>query len=46
MNKEKYLPSKSIGWAKHVRNNDVPKQKFSKLRRRSVKLMILKNKNE
>ena len=43
MNKEKYIPAKTIGWAKHIRNNDVPKQKFSKLRRRSFKLAIKKD---
>jgi hypothetical protein len=44
MNKEINIPAKNIDWAKHVRNCDIGKQKFSKLRRRCAKLMILKNK--
>jgi hypothetical protein len=44
MNKEKYVPGKTIEWAKHSRNSILGKQKFNKLRRRSVRKMILKNK--
>lgn len=46
MYKEKYIPADSIEWAKHSRNSILGKQKFNKLRRRSVKIMILKNKND
>ncbi len=46
MNKEPFIPAKNIGFAKHIRNCDTGKQKFSKLRRRSIKKMILKSKDE
>ena len=46
MNKEPFIPARSIDWAKHIRNCDIGKRKFSKLRRRSIKKMILKSKDE
>ena len=42
MNKEKYILAKEISWAKHIRNCDIGKRAFSKLRRRSFKKFVKK----